>query len=187
MRTTTKVVVEVVVGLPFLVVVAVMAGRVGETARFVTWPVVAFTALAATVALVGVWVGLERMRWLAAGVLPGLLLSYVLPAATMAVVAGVLVCCAALAVSTRGMAAGLATTVGAAMVLLVVVQGPVVECRESGVSSNSGPWWVTAPSSSSGSGSGEPGGRFSGTTRVGEHSYAYTCADSRLIRFERSA
>ena len=43
-------------GLPLLAAVVVVAGRVGATAQFVTWPIVVFTVLAATVALVGVWV-----------------------------------------------------------------------------------------------------------------------------------
>ena len=173
-------------GLPLLAAVVLMAGRVGATARFVTWPVVAFTVLAATVALVAMWVGLDRPGLLAAGVLPGLMVSYVLPAAPFAVVAGVLVGLAALAVGARRIAAGTAMTVGATMVLAVVLQGPAVECRESSVSSSSGPWWIPSPSSSSSSSTGTPGGRFSGTTQVGEHRYAYVCAEGRLTHFERA-
>lgn len=173
-------------GLPLLGAVVVVAGRVGATARFVTWPIVVFTVLAATVALVAVWVGLDRPGLLAAGVLPGLMVSYVLPAAPVTVVAGVLVGLAALAVGARGIAAGTAMTVAATMVLAVVLQGPAVECRKSSVSSSSGPWWVPAPSSSSGSGTGVAGGEFSGTTQVGDHHYAYVCADGRLTRFERA-
>ena len=173
-------------GLPLLAAVVVMAGRVGGTARFVTWPIVAFTVLAATVALVGVWVGLDRPGLLAAGVLPGLVVSYVLPAAPVMVVAGVLVGLAVLAVRVRGVAAGMAMTIGATMVLAVVMQGPAVECRGSSVSSSSGPWWVPSPSSSSGSGTSVAGGGFSGTTQVGDHHYTYACADGRLMRFERA-
>lgn len=173
-------------GLPLLAAVVVVAGRVGGTARFVTWPIVAFTVLAATVVLAAVWVGLDRPGLLAAGVLPGLIVAYLLPAAPVAVVAGVLVGLAALAISARGIAAGMAMTVGASMVLAVVMQGPAVECRESSVSSNSGPWWVPSPSSWSGSGTGVAGGRFSGTTQVGDHHYTYACADGRLMRFERA-
>jgi hypothetical protein len=163
-----------------------MAGRVGGTARFVTWPMVAFTALAAAVALVGVWVGLDRPGLLAWGVLPALMLSYVLPAAPATAVALVLVGLAVLAVRFRGIAAGMAMTGGAVMVLFVVIQGPAVECGESSVSSSSGPWWVPSPSSSSGASTGAAGGGFSGTTQVGDHHYAYTCADARLTRFERA-
>lgn len=174
-------------GLPLLAAVAVVAGRVGGTARFVTWPIVAFTVLAAAVAVVGVWVGIERPGLLAAGVLPGLMLAYVLPAAAaVTVVAGVLVGLAALAVGARGVAAGTAMTVGATMVLAVVMEGPAVKCRESSVSSSSGPWWVPSPSSSSGSGTGAAGGRFSGTTQVGDYRYTYACADGRLMHFERA-
>jgi hypothetical protein len=77
-------------------------------------------------------------------------------------------------------------TVGAVMVLFVVMQGPAVECGESSVSASSGPWWVPAPSSSSSSSTGTPSGEFSGTTQVGDHHYAYSCADARLTRFERA-
>jgi hypothetical protein len=119
-------------------------------------------------------------------VVPGLVVAYVLLAAPVAVVAGVLVGLAALAVRVRGLAAGTAITIGAAMVLAVVMQGPAVECRESGVSSSSGPWWVSSPSSSSGSGTGTAGGRFSGTTQIGGHRYTYACAGGRLMRFERA-
>jgi hypothetical protein len=185
-RQTRRVVGEVVLGLPLLAAVLLMPGRVGATARFVTWPIVVFTVLAATVALVGVWVGLPRPWLLAAGIPPGLMVAYVLPAAPVLVVAGVLVGLAALAVGARGIAAGTAMTVGATMVLFVVMQGPAVECRESSVSSNSGPWWVPSANSSSGSGTGTPDGGFSGTTQVGSHHYAYSCADGRLTRFERA-
>lgn len=33
---------------------------------------------------------------------------------------------------------------------------------------------------------GAPGGGFSGTTQVGDHHHAYTCADARLTRLERA-
>lgn len=46
-RQSARVGIEVVLGLPLLTAVVVMAERVGDTARFVTWPVVAFTVLAA--------------------------------------------------------------------------------------------------------------------------------------------
>lgn len=173
-------------GLPLLGAVVLVAGRVGATARFVTWPIVVFTGLAATVALVGVWVGLDRPGLLAVGVLPGLMVAYVLPAAPVAAVAGVLVGLAALAVRVGGIAAGTAMTVGATMVLAVVMQGPAVECGASSVSSGSGPWWVPSPSSSSGSGTGAADGGFSGTTQVGDHRYAFTCSDGRLTSFERA-
>lgn len=111
----------------------------------------------------------------------------VLPAAPFAVVAGVLVCLGVLAVGVRGVAAGTAITVGAVMMLFVVIQGPAVECGKSRVSSNGGPWWVPSRSHSSGSGSSTPGGGSSGTTQVGDHHYAYTCAGTRLARFERTS
>ncbi len=173
-------------GLPLVAAVVLTVGRIGDTARFVTWPVVAFAMLAAAVAVVGVWVGLDRPWLLAAGVLPGLMLSYFLPAAPFAIVAGVLVGLAVLAVGVRGIAAGTATTVGAVMVLFVVIQGPAVQCGESSVSSSSGPWWLPSPSHSSGSGTSAPDGGVSGTAQVGNHHYAYTCAGARLTQFERA-
>ncbi len=185
-RRSTRIGVELALGLPLLAAVVLMAARVGDTARFVTWPVVAFTVVAAAVAMVGVWVGSDRPWLFAAGVLPALLLSYVLPAAPFAVVAAVVVCLGALAVGVGGVAAGTATTVGAVMVLLVVLQGPAVECGKSSVSSGSGPWWIPSVSQSSGSSSSTPGDGASGTTQVGGHHYAYTCAGGRLIQFERT-
>jgi len=176
----------VLLGLPLLAAVVVVAGRVGATARFVTWPIVAFTLLAAMVSLVGMWVGVDRPGPLVAGVLPGLMVAYVLPAVPVTLVAGVLLGLAALAIGARGIVAGTAMTVGAIMVLAVVMQAPAVECRESSISSNSGPWWVPSPSSSSGSGTGTADGRFSGTAQVGNLHYTYACADGRLTRFERA-
>jgi hypothetical protein len=175
----------VVLGLPLVGAVVVMAGRVGATARFVTWPIVLFTVLAVLVTLTGVWVGVDRPGLLAAGVLPGLVVAYVLPAAPVTAVAGILVGLAVLAIRAGGIVGGTAMTVGATMVLAVVMQGPAVECGASSVSSSSGPWWVRAPSSSSGSGTSAAGGGFSGTTQVGQHRYAFACADGRLTRFER--
>ena len=189
-RQAAKVGFAVVLGLPLLAAVIVMAGRTGETARFVTWPVVAFTVLAAGTALVGLWIGLDRPWLLLAGVLPALVLCYVLPAAPLAVVAAVLVGLAVLAVGARGIAVGMAMTVGALMVLFSVMQGPVVDCGDSSASSNSGPWWIASPSrsseSSSGSSTGAADGGFSGTTQVGDHHYSYACTDARLTGFERS-
>lgn len=186
-RRPIKISVGVVLGLPLLAAVILTAGRVGETARFVTWPIVAMTVLAAGVALIGLWTGVDRPWLLAAGVLPALVLSYVLPATPVQAVVVVLVGLAALAVGARGIAAGTAMTVGAVMVLFVVIQGPAVECGESSVSSSSGPWWIASPSTSSGSSTGTPNGEFSGTTQVGDHHYAYACTDARLTKFERVA
>lgn len=164
--------------------VAVVAGRVSAAARFVTWPVVGFTALAASTAIVGVWFGRSRPALLAPGLLFSLPLSYVLSAAPMFGIAFVLVCLGGLAIATGEGAAGVATGAGALMVLLVVLQGPAVECGDSGVSSNSGPWWIeSSESSSSSSTSGSPGGVVGGTTQVGDRDYEYTCVGGRLTRF----
>lgn len=180
-----KAVGAVVLGLPLLAAIVLMASRVGDTARFVTWPVVVLTALAAAAALAGLWTGLDRPLMLAAGVLPGLVLSYVLPAAPVWAIVCVLVGLAALALRVHSVAAGTAMTVGALMVLFIVLQGPAVDCGRSSVSSGSGPWWIAAPSTSSSSGTGTPDGRFSGTTQVGDHQYVYACVDARLTRFDR--
>ena len=128
--------------------VAVMADRVSTTARFVTWPVVGFTALAALTAIVGAWFGRSRPGLLVAGLLLSLPVSYILPAAPLPAIAVVLACLGGLAVRTRaGVASGMAAGVGCLMLLLVVLQGPAVECGDSSVSSNSGPWWIVSPAS----------------------------------------
>lgn len=166
--------------------VAVMAGRVNATARFVTWPVVGFTALAASTAIVGAWFARSRPGLLALGVLVSLPVSYVLPVAPMTVIAVVLVCLIGLSVRTGAGAAGVATGVGTLMVLLVVLQGPAVECGHASISSNSGPWWVgSSGSSSSGSGWASPDGAARGTTQVGDRTYEYTCDGDRLTSFQR--
>jgi hypothetical protein len=172
------------VGAPLLAAVVVMATRLGDTARFVAWPVVAFTALAAGVTLLGVWTGLPRPIQFAAGVLPALLLSYFLPAAPLPFVAAALLGLGALAFVASGAASGAAATTGALMALFVVLQGPAVECGTGSVSSGSGPWWLPAASSSSGSGSVD-GTTATGSTQVGRHHYVYTCTDGRLTTFER--
>ena len=173
-------------GLPLLTAIVLLAGRVGATARFVTWPVVAFTALASAVALVGLWFGLDRPWLLAGGIPPALFIAYVLPAAPFVVIAAVLVGLGVLAVWVRGVAAGVAMTIGALMTLFVVIQGPAVECHRSGASSGSGPWWLDDPSTSAGSGMSTAGGEVSGTTQIGAHRYSFACAGTRLIRFERT-
>jgi hypothetical protein len=184
-RTWLRVLLAAVVAIPLALGVVLMASRVGDQARFVTWPVVAFTALAAVVAVVGTWTGSLRPALLAAGVLPAMVVSYVLPAAPFPVVAPVLVAVGAWAVAAGGIASGLAAGTGLLMVLFVVLQGPAVECGVSSVSTSSGPWWMEEPSSSSGSGSMTAGGA-DGTVQVGDHHYVYRCDGDRLTRFERS-
>lgn len=174
-----------VVGGVLSAAVIVMAARVGDAARFVSWPVVGFTALASAVALVGLWVGLARPWQLAAGLLPAMVLSYVLPAFPFAVVALVVVGWGGAALLVRGVVAGIAAGIGLLMVVFVVIQGPAASCGESSVSSSSGPWWIRSPSSASGSGSMSPDGTASGTTQVGQHHYAFRCVDGRLASFER--
>lgn len=176
----------IVLAVPLGAAVVTMAGRVSGTARFVTWPIVAFTVLAAGVSLVGLWAGLDRPLLLAAGVVPSFVFAYFLPAAPVVAIVVVLIVIGALAVRVDGIASGLAMTVGALMVVFVVLQGPAVECHDAGVSSGSGPWWVPSASSSSGSGSSSTrSGEFHGTTQVGKHHYAFTCRGGRLEEFER--
>lgn len=179
-------IVAAVLGVALAAAVVVMATRVGEPARFVSWPVVAFTATAGAVAVVGLWVGLRRPALLLAGVLPALVVSYFLPALPFAVVAVVVVVLGVLAMKIGAPVSGLAAGVGVLMTLLVVLQGPAVECGRTSVSSGDGPWWIRAPSTSSGSGSSTPDGRVLGTTQVGEHRYAYICVDGRLAHFGRA-
>ena len=168
-----------------LCAVVLMASRVGDPARFVSWPVVAFTALASAVALVGLWAGLPRPSRLAAGVLPALVLSYVLPAAPLLLVTAVLIVLGCAAVAVRGVVAGVAATTAVLITALVVLQGPAVSCGTTSVSSNTGPWWIASADSSSASGSSAGNGRAQGTTQVGSRHYAYRCADGRLVSFDR--
>ena len=170
--------------------VAVVAGRMGEAARFVTWQVLGFTVIAALTAIIGVWSGRRRPLALAAGVLLALPLSYFLTAAPMPAVAVVLVCLGGVAVTVGEGASGVAAGAGGLMVLLVILQSPAVECREAGTTSNSGPWWIESSGSSSGAshGSGEEvEGVARGSTQVGDRRYEYTCEGGRLTTFRRSA
>jgi hypothetical protein len=164
-----------------------MTARVGDPARFVTWSVVAFTAVAAGVSVLGLWTGRKRPGWCAAGVLPALVVSYLLPAAPFVVVFVVLVGFAVAAVRVGGVASGMAAVVGALMVVAVVLQGPAVECGQSSVSSGSGPWWIAQASNSSSSGSMSAAGDATGTTQVGHDRYSYRCQGGRLVDFTRVA
>ena len=188
-RTWFRVLLVGVVGIPLALGVVLVASRVGDQARFVTWPVVAFTVLAAAVAVVGMWTGSLRPSLLAAGVLPAMVVSYFLPAAPFPFVAVALVAVGAWAVASGGMASGVAAGTGVLMVVFVVLQGPAVECGVSSVSASSGPWWIQEPSTSSGSGASismAPSGSAIGTVQVGDHPYRYRCEGDRLTRFERS-
>lgn len=184
-RTLGTVFATVLVGLGLLAGVVVMATRVGDEARFVTWPVVGFTAIAAVVALLGIRAGWSRPPLLAVGSLLALFGTYLLLAAPFPLVAAVLVCLGGLAVTAGGVAAGMAAGTGTLMVAAVVLQGPAVECGASGVSSSSGPWWIEERASSSGSGSMSVGGVAEGSTRVGDRRYVYRCDGGRLVSFDR--
>lgn len=175
------------IGLPLLLAVVVMGVRVGDQARFVTWPVVAFTALGAMVAVLGAWVGTRQPSLLAAGFLPAMVVSYFLPAAPFALIALVLVGAGAVAVVAGGVASGMAAGTGTLMVLFVVLQGPAVECGDSSVSANSGPWWIDEPREAVAYGTGmADGSTSSGTIQVGQRHYGYVCERGRLRSFERA-
>ena len=172
------------IALTLLAGVVAMVDRVSDPASFVTWPVVAFTAVAAVVAILGVWAGLSRPALLAAGLLPALVLSYFLPAAPLPFITVVLVCFGGLAATARGVAGGLAAGTGSLMVLFVALQGPAVECGESSVTSRA-PWWIESPNSSFNSGSMTADGVARGTIQVGDRRYAYMCKAGRLSSFDR--
>lgn len=173
-------------GLLLLLAVLRIAARVGDQALFVTWPVVAFTVVAASVAVIGAWTGARQPSMFAAGLLPALIVSYFLPAAPFPFVAAVLAGIGAAAVLAPGVMSGMAAGAGTLMALFVNLQGPVVECGASSVSSNSGPWWIDEPAQSSGSGTGTANGTSSGVVQVGDRHYRYTCEGARLRDFERT-
>ena len=186
-RTGLKLGLAAVLSVPLVVAVVLMASRLGDQARFVTWPVVAFTVLAATVAVVGVWTGARQPGALVVGLLPAAAISYVLPAAPFPFIAAALIAAAALAVVTGGAASGIATGVGTLMVVFVVLQGPAVECGATSVSTSSGPWWIEEAGSSTAHSTSTPDGRTDGTLQVGRRHYEYACDGSRLVTFQRRA
>ena len=173
------------VGVALVAAVVVVAMRVGDQARFVTWTVVLFTALAAGVAIAATWIGSRTPVLLLVGVLPAAVVSYFLPAAPLAFIAVGLVAMGAAAILARGVAAGLAAWTGGLLVLLVLMQGPAVTCGNSEVATNSGPWWIDEPSESFGSGSSSADGISTGTVQVGDHHYRYSCQRGRLGTFAR--
>jgi hypothetical protein len=184
-RIGLRVVLSTLVGLPLLVAVVLMASRVGDEARFVTWPVVAFTALAAVVGVLGLWTGVEQPSRLGTGLLLAVVISYFLPAAPFLLVAAALLIMGVVSVVTGGVPSGLAAGTAVLMVVIVVLQDPVVQCGTSSVSTTSGPWWIPEPSHSSGHGFGSADGDVaSGTIQVGHRHYRYSCADGRLASFD---
>ena len=184
-RTRLRVFLAALIGLPSLLAVILMASRVGDTARFVTWPVVGFTALAAGVAVLGVWAGAHQPSTLVVGLLPALVVSYFLPAAPFPLVFAALLAVGVATAVARGVACGVAAGTGTLMVVFVVLPGPAVECGESSVSANSGPLWIAEPSQTSGDGVTSPDGRSDGTTEVGGRRYRYSCVSGRLASFNR--
>ena len=75
--------------------------------------------------------------------------------------------------------AGPTIAVGLAALLVVWVQPPLVECHRNGVTTTGRPWWDTT----SGSGSGTPGGISTGTIDTPSGSYRYRCEGDRLVEF----
>lgn len=169
--------------IPLLAATVLMVTRVDDTARFVTWPVAGFTALAAATAVVGVWVGAPHAGYVLAGLVPAAVVAYVLPGAPLWFMAVVLVALGAGTVLVGPQVSGLAVGVGGLMVLLVVLQGPAVQCGDRSVAISE-PWWIGS-GSGVGSGASAPfGGRMDGTTTVGGKAYAYACEDGELTFFE---
>ena len=175
----------VLVGLPFAAVAGMMAARVGDTARFVTWPIVAFVVVAGAAAMVATWVGMARPALLLLGLIPAAVISYVMPALPLPVIAIALVVLGGISVVLGPPVSGVALGTSALMALFVFIQGPVVQCGESSVSTNSGPFWIPAPSTSSGSSSLSLDGDSRGTTQVGDDRYNFRCVRGELVEFER--
>jgi len=78
--------------------------------------------------------------------------------------------------------AGPAVSVGLAVLSVIWVQPPLVECHQNGVGANSRPWW----GSSSGSGEQSPsGGVATGSIETPSGRYVYRCEGQRLTEFRR--
>ena len=166
-------------------VVLVMVSRVDEPGRFVTWPVVGLTTLAAVVAALGVLRGQRRPLFFAVSFLPAFVFSYFLAGSPVLVVTVVLVGLGAVATRADVRAGGFVAWTGLFVVTLTLMQEPVVQCRANGVATSSGPWWVHS-SHSSGSGSSGPGANSRGTLSVGGRDYEYQCVDGHLAHFHRA-
>jgi hypothetical protein len=91
----------------------------------------------------------------------------------------------------RGLAvpllAGPAVAVGLAVLFVIWVQPPLVECHEHGVSGTSRPWWGSGGSGGSGGGEVTPSGVSVATGSIDTPSgrYLYRCEGSTLIEFRR--
>jgi hypothetical protein len=82
----------------------------------------------------------------------------------------------------RGLAGGLLVAVGLPVAALVATDGPIVRCRDDGVSTSSS--LFRGNDSSTGSGTSSEGGVTDGSIRSGDRTYTYRCAGDRLVRFE---
>ena len=78
---------------------------------------------------------------------------------------------------------GPVVVVGLAVVLVIWVQSPVVECRDDGVATSSRPWW--SGGGSSGSSTSSRDRVTTGSVETPDGSYFFRCEGSELTRFER--
>ena len=82
--------------------------------------------------------------------------------------------------------AGPAIAVGLSVLWVVWVQPPLVECGESGATTNSRPWWNSGGESGEGSISGEGGPQVSrGTLDTPSGRYVFSCRGRELVQFRR--
>lgn len=87
---------------------------------------------------------------------------------------------------TRALLAGPAIAVGISVLWVVWVQPPLVECGESGVTTNSRPWWGSGGDAGEGSMSTESGREVSrGTLVTPSGRYVFSCRGEELIQFRR--
>ncbi len=88
--------------------------------------------------------------------------------------------------------AGPAIAVGLALLLVIWVQPPLVECQPNGVSQSSRPWWGSGGNSGSGSSSGtggsgsaelSPSGVATGSIETPSGRYVFRCEGGKLVEF----
>lgn len=82
----------------------------------------------------------------------------------------------------RGLAGGLLVAVGLPVAALVATDGPIVRCRDDGVSTSSS--LFRGNDSNTGSGTASDDGVTDGSVTAGDRTYTYRCAGNRLARFE---
>jgi hypothetical protein len=108
------------------------------------------------------------------------------PVAVVVMFVAAAVLAAGLRLLRSGVAGGLAATViGAAVVLYIATARPTIECRDNGVATGSGPWWLPNMGSMASSGSNVGGGSSTGRIARGDGvTITYRCAGSELAEFE---